>query len=125
MTFEPRGSFVGLTLFTVRKMATGGVGSVPLASSAVQQGVIGQVPPQHGGPSAPSHAGGGGDASVFPEGGKVRDLTLQLHGALVQAQQLKLASAQQQQQPSIAVSQQVRQHCSFWCVFDGRYLPCR
>lgn len=48
---------------------------------------------------------GGGATNVFTEEGKIRELALQLHGSLVQAQQLKLASTQQ---PTVTTNQQVR-----------------
>lgn len=86
-------------------MATGGGVPLPVSSSSLQQNVVSQGPPQHGGPSAPPHSGAG-DANVLPEEGKIRELALQIHCCLFQAQQLKLASMQQQS--SAATNQQVR-----------------
>ena len=101
------------------KMAagTGGGAGVPLSLippvTSMQQGVAGRIPAQLAGPPASTQqqrgGGGGGESSLFPEGERLKELALQIHGCLFQAQKLKLASAQQQQQqqPSAAVAQQV------------------
>lgn len=87
-------------------MAAGSGSSVSpaVSSSPLHQDVVGQVLSLRGGPPAPVQ-NGGGDANYFPEEGKVRELSLQIHACLFQAQQLKLASVQQQ--PSAAANQQV------------------
>lgn len=103
-------------------MAAGIPLSVPLSVTALQQNVAGQISSPRGGPPAAVQSGGGGDTYVFPEVGKVRELALQTHGCLFQAQQLKMAS-QQQQQPSASANQQVRS-CRVACRADFRHSLC-
>ena len=99
-------------------MAAGPGAGVPLSLippvTSMQQSVAGRIPAQLAGPPTSMQqqqsgggGGGGGESSLFPEGERLKELSLQIHGCLFQAQQLKLASAQQQQQPSAAVAQQV------------------
>lgn len=91
--------------------------AAPLPIPSQQQS---QAPLQHGGVSAAPQASGR-PSNVFPDEGKVRELALQIHSCLVQAQQLKMASAQQQQQqqqpPQPATNQQVRAHLCMYRVF--------
>lgn len=86
---------------------------IPLCVNSLQQNVVSQVSSPRGGPPAAVQSFGGGDAYIFPEVGKVRELALQTHGCLFQAQQLKMATVQQQQ-PSASANQQVRS-CSVAC----------
>ena len=64
------------------------------------------VPLQHGSGSVP------GQAKLFTEEGRVREVVQQIQGRLVQAQQLKLAISQQQQSSTgvstISTNPQVR-----------------
>lgn len=89
-------------------MATvGGFGGPSLpVSSSLQPSLSSQAPPQY----AQGGVGGATSGVAFTEEGKVRDLALQLHVFLAQAQKFKLASAQQpQQQPNVANQQVVLQ----------------
>lgn len=93
-----------LTIFTF-KMAASNVPTSSLPPMSLQPNIANQVSSPRGGPLA-AVQNAGGDANVFPEAGKVRELALQLHSCLFQAQQLKMAAVQQQ--PSAPANQQVK-----------------
>ncbi len=86
-------------------IATKMAGMVPLpVSSAVQHNTTAGNPQYTTAPST-TQSSGGGETNE----GKIRELALQIHGKIVQAQQLKTtAQQQQQQQQSITANQQVR-----------------
>lgn len=72
--------------------------TVPLPISLHHNVPVNHASSQHPG----SQSNGGGATNVFSEEGKIRELALQIHGCLLQAQ---LASAQS---TSTVVNQQVR-----------------
>lgn len=75
-----------------------GTGIAPIS---LHRTVDNQAPPQHGGASVSVQSG---DANIFPEEGKIRELAQQIHSCLYQAEQLKLANAQHQPSASQQVS---------------------
>jgi hypothetical protein len=90
-------------------MAASG-GSHPVTTSSLQPSV---VPSPRSGPPAPIQSSVEG-VNAFPEAGKVRELALQVHSCLFQAQQLKIATAQQQ--PSAPANHQVEYHVVVGCL---------
>ena len=101
---------MNLATFTFKMAASDPTSFLP--SMSLQANITSQVSSPRGSLPATVQSGGG-DTNVFPEAGKVREMALQLHGCLFQAQQLKMAAVQQQ--PSAPASQQVKRYSIFVC----------